>query len=534
MYDGKSKEGYLAFLEGKKLLKLDHAHMVLETQVFNKQGVVKTILELGLLPEETVADSLTEYLGLEPLSPGHLDDTLLTGKDFSPRYLRQKSVLPISSEGRVLTLAMLDPLDLETIRMISTATGMQVVPCTVTQSDLRIMMDQRLPENGNPSKNQGDSASQANDKDPTAIQTDDNSPASNFIDGLITKAVKLGASDIHIGHSKGKLEVRFRIDGHLESQKFLVSLTPETLISRLKVQAGMDIAEKRLPQDGRARVIIGGREIDLRFASLPTQNGETITIRLLNQSRAPLNLSELGFSDQAIARLRQLLSEPNGLILVTGPTGSGKTTTLYAALNEKVDGTKKIMSIEDPVEYDLQGVTQVAIKPSIGLTFPKVLRSVMRHDPDIILVGEIRDQETAEIAIRAALTGHLVLATLHTNSAADAVTRLVDMGIPRYLITASVRGAVAQRLVRRLNTSSDNKKSYSGRAVIAEVLMLEQSIKQLVLDGAAAEDIFNMAEHAGMQSMTKDGLQKMHAGITTAEEISRVAIDLDRVLGVAS
>lgn len=531
MIDGKSREGFLANLEGKKAISLDQAHQVLTNEATNKRGLIKTILEMGLLPEETVAESLADYLGLDQFKLGEDAVSFPNDKGFSPRYLRQKSVLPLHMQERQITVAMLDPFDSDTIRMMATATGRRVEPRPVTESDLRILMDQYCPEEIMPQTSEGISHSEENSK---RIAFEMNSPAGEFIEGMLTRAVKLNASDIHVEHKNGALSVRFRIDGILEHQIIPGTASAATIVSRLKILADMDIAEKRLPQDGRTRVTIGGREIDLRFASLPSQSGETITIRLLSQSRAPLDLSELGFSDHAISRLRSLLVEPNGLILVTGPTGSGKTTTLYAALKEKVDGTTKIMSIEDPVEYDIDGVTQVSVKPSIGLTFPKVLRSAMRHDPDVILVGEIRDQETAEIAIRAALTGHLVLATLHANSAADAVTRLIDMGIPRYMITAAVRGALAQRLVRRLSGTSEDQKAYAGRAVIAEVLMLEEAIKQLVLEGAIAEDICFAAENSGMLSMAKDGLQKIGAGITTLEEVSRVSIGVDKLVGAAT
>lgn len=530
MIDGKSREGFLACLEGKKAISLDQAHQVLTNESTGKRGFVKTILDMGLLPEETVTETLSDYLGLEQFKPGEFTVSYPRDKGFSPRYLRQKSVLPLNMEERHITVAMLDPFDSDTIRMMSTATGRRVEPRPVTQTDLRLLMDKYCPEEISPHTTD---LSNAGGETAALSNFDATSPAGDFIEGMFTRAVKLNASDIHIEHKDGALDVRFRIDGILEHQRMHGTATANTIVSRLKILAEMDIAEKRLPQDGRARMTIGGRDVDLRFASLPSQSGETLTIRLLSQSRAPLDLGELGFSDHAISRLRSLLQQPNGLILVTGPTGSGKTTTLYAALQEKVDGTTKIMSIEDPVEYDISGVTQVAVKPSIGLTFPRVLRSAMRHDPDVILVGEIRDQETAEIAIRAALTGHLVLATLHANSAADAVTRLIDMGIPRYMITAAVRGALAQRLVRRLADEQETPKTYAGRAVIAEVLMLEEAIRQLVLEGAIAEDITFAAENAGMLSMAKDGLQKIRTGITTIEEVSRVSIGVDKLLGAA-
>lgn len=530
----KSKEGFLAFLEGQKLISLGNAHLALETEARSKMGIVRTILELGLLVEEDLAENLANYLDIETLDVSQLPFSPGLALQFSPRYLRENNVLPVGESDKGLMLAMLDPLDFATVQMMATAIKRRVRPYVVTQSVLHALMDRIILENGTPVE-----ANEAADSTTTELasrisEKDPQSPSSRFVERLFNKAVQANASDIHIDLVHGSVEVRFRIDGLLELQQIPNSAGGDTIVSRLKVLAGMDIAEKRLPQDGRTRVVSGGREIDLRFASLPSQDGETLTIRLLNQSQVPLNLTQLGFSEQSMSRLRELLCAPNGLILVTGPTGSGKTTTLYAALNEKVDGTTKIMSIEDPVEYNLPGVTQVAVKTSIGLTFPSVLRSVMRHDPDVILIGEIRDKETAEIAIRAALTGHLVLATLHANTSAGAITRLIDMGIPRYLITAAVRGALAQRLVRRLAVNSaEENQAFLGRSVVSEVLTLDSVTKNLILDGANSDDIAAAAVKAGMNSLASDGKLKIDAGITTLEEVSRAALGVKKLYDAA-
>lgn len=530
MYAEKSNEGFLAFLESKKLMSLGNAHLILETDARERIGVVKTILELGLLSEDDVAEHLSTYLGLEILHAADMPFAADQTIQFSPRYLRKNNVLPVGESENGLMLAMLDPLDRETISMMATAIKRRVQPYIITQSDLQTLMDRAIPDTDMATTTGVEVDSAVAELADKIGEQDPESPASRFVERLFNKAAQSNASDIHVELVRNNLEVRFRVDGLLELKKMAVSVDGETVISRLKVLAGMDIAEKRLPQDGRARIVSGGREIDLRFASLPSQDGETLTIRLLSQSQVPLNLARLGFSDQAIERLRELLRAPNGLILVTGPTGSGKTTTLYAALNEKVDGSTKIMSIEDPVEYNLPGVTQVAVKPSIGLTFPSVLRSVMRHDPDVILIGEIRDQETAEIAVRAAMTGHLVLATLHANTAAGAVTRLIDIGIPRYLITAAVRGALAQRLVRRLAGGTVEEPSFSGRSVLSEILLLDGTIKQHILDGADTDEITKAALEAGMKSMATDGMLKISSGVTTLEELSRVTLGADKPL----
>jgi len=385
-------------------------------------------------------------------------------------------------------------------------------------------------------------------------------PVIRLVNHLISKAYKMGASDIHIEPRRQYVRVRFRIDGVLHDQEAIALRLKAAIISRIKLMAKMDIAEMRLPQDGRIRFRLGKEEIDIRVSSIPTGFGECLVLRLLHQEDVLLDLGRLGFSDQILHKFQSLISMPYGMLLVSGPTGSGKTTTLYAALNSINSADRKIVTVEDPIEYQLEGINQVQVLPRIGLTFANCLRSFLRHDPDIILVGEIRDIETAEIAVQAALTGHMVFSTLHTNDAAGAITRLEDMGIERFMIVSSLVAVLAQRLVRKVcrhcseEVAIDEEKrsmiarelevpvdkimpsylkgmgcsecgatGYKGRIGIFELLPMSDHIQRVVLRGADRTEIHREALKEGMVSLKMDGLRKVSEGITTYEEVLRVA-----------
>ncbi|WP_262694147.1 GspE/PulE family protein [Kordiimonas aquimaris] len=525
MFTDKSYEGFLAFLESQKQIVMKDVLLVLDTMVLEKINLSQTVLGLGLINDQTLADQLSSYLDIEKVRPEFQLSELLFNEKISARYLRHQHVLPIEITDIGVKVAMLDPMDRKTAKTLQDFMQMQVIPCAIAQSQLNALMDLVIPEPYTSPSDSEEEADNVNQNMAALRSRFEDEPTVRAVEKIFDQAVLLNASDIHLHRQKGIFEVRFRTDGILKQQAVGPVASPSALMSRIKILAGMDIAEKRLPQDGRARIISNGREVDLRVASMPVLEGESLTVRLLNRSNIPLNLENLGYSEGNLIRVRRLLDNPNGLILVTGPTGSGKTTTLYAALQEKIDGTTKIMSIEDPVEYELNGVTQVSINPAIGLTFPSVLRSVLRHDPDIILIGEIRDRETAEIAIQASLTGHLVLATLHTNTAAGAVHRLLDMGVDDYLITAAVRGAVAQRLVRKLSDVPQNGVlQYQGRCAVAEVLSLSSSVQKLILSGADTSSIEQVAKAEGMQDFMTDGMEKVHAGITSSEEVLRLTM----------
>ena len=367
---------------------------------------------------------------------------------------------------------------------------------------------------------------------------------------LVEKAVAAGASDLHLEPMRDAVRVRIRVDGLLRELVRLPLAAHSTLVTQLKVAANMDIAEKRVPQDGRIALELDGRSVDLRLSTLPTTLGEKIAIRLLAQQEL-LQLDELGFTQANLACYRRLFTQPNGLILLTGPTGSGKTSTLYATLAELDAATRNIITLEDPVEYSLPGINQVAVNRRSGMTFAKGLRAIVRQDPDVIMLGEIRDEETAGIAVQAALTGHLVLSTLHTNSAAGAVYRLLDMGIAPYLLAAALRGVVAQRLVRRLcpacrrqRTATAAERSflgaaivweqqgceqcqsagYRGRVAVQEVLPLTTSLQQLVLQRAPVEELEQAARAEGLRSLAEDAAAKALDGLTTVQELWRVGI----------
>ncbi len=383
------------------------------------------------------------------------------------------------------------------------------------------------------------------------LELTDEAPIIKLLNAVLQQAVKERASDIHIEPYEEKLEVRLRVDGILRKILTATKLIHEALITRIKVMSSLDISEKRLPQDGRIRLIIGGKDIDIRVSIIPTTFGERAVLRLLDRSQGVLGLNEIGLLEKDIELFETLFDKSYGMILVTGPTGSGKTTTLYAILNRIYSIEKNIVTIEDPVEYQLKGVAQININPKIGLTFANILRSVLRHDPDVIMVGEIRDLETTEIAIQAALTGHLVLSTLHTNDAPSAITRLLDIGAEPYLIASSLQGVIAQRLVRKIcsyckrgiEVEKDiasyfgisekrlykgigcehcNQTGYFGRTAIFEILILDNEIRKMILNKSDSETIKEYAIKKGMKTLRDDGFEKAKLGITTIEEVLRV------------
>lgn len=384
----------------------------------------------------------------------------------------------------------------------------------------------------------------------------DDSPVIRLINALLLEAVKDGASDIHIETQERRVIVRFRIDGVLRDiVRPKRSLAP-LLASRIKVMARLDIAEKRIPQDGRVSLRVGGREIDVRVSTVPSQHGERVVMRILSRDAAQLDLPFLGMSDRDVKTFERLLSQPNGILLVTGPTGSGKTTTLYAALNQLNDRRRNIMTVEDPIEYELEGVGQMQVNPRSELTFARGLRAILRQDPDVIMVGEIRDQETAQVAVRASMTGHFVLSTLHTNSAVASVIRLIDMGVERFLLAPMVVGMVAQRLVRRLcpncrvadmaterdrallgqtlpvgtplyrpaGCSNCFNEGYRGRIGLYEVVVVDEALQRLIHDGASEVELLRAARAAG-PSLGDDGIAKLKEGLTSVEELARVLRD---------
>ena len=389
------------------------------------------------------------------------------------------------------------------------------------------------------------------------LETENDAPIIKLINALLTQGVRENASDIHLEIFERRSLVRFRVDGALRDVVEPKRSLHAAMVSRVKIMAELDIAEKRLPQDGRIMLRIAGRPVDVRVSTLPTGHGERVVMRLLDKQAGRLSLDGLGMPATTLARLDRLIQQPHGIILVTGPTGSGKTTTLYAALSRLDAHTRNMMTVEDPIEYDLDGVGQTQVNPRIEMTFARALRAILRQDPDVIMIGEIRDLETAQIAVQASLTGHLVLATLHTNSAAGAVTRLVDMGIEPYLLASTLSGVLAQRLVRKLNPAArqarapddaerhmlqaaidplhreistlyepaDAVTGYKGRTGIYELLAVDEPLRKLIHDGAAESELTDAATRNGMVPLREDGLRWVAQGVTSLEEVLRVTRD---------
>jgi general secretion pathway protein E len=364
------------------------------------------------------------------------------------------------------------------------------------------------------------------------LETADDAPIIRMLNALLTQAARDGASDIHIEPYERHSSVRFRVDGTLREVVQPNRALHAALISRLKIMAQLDISERRLPQDGRISLRIGTRAMDVRVSTLPSAHGERAVLRLLDKSQGALNLESVGMQGEILQRMEQLIAQPHGIILVTGPTGSGKTTTLYAALSRLDAGSSNIMTVEDPIEYELAGVGQTQVNTKIDLTFAKALRAILRQDPDVIMIGEISDFETAHIAIQASLTGHLVLATLHTNDAASAVTRLIDMGVEPFLLSSSLLGVLAQRLVRKLCTHCHGagcaecaQSGYQGRTGIFELLVTDDHQRALIHQRASDADVRQAALDAGMVLMRDDGARLVQAGITSPEELLRVTRD---------
>ena len=364
------------------------------------------------------------------------------------------------------------------------------------------------------------------------LETSDDAPIIRMLNALLTQAARDGASDIHIEPYERHSSVRFRVDGSLREVVQPNRALHAALISRLKIMAELDIAEKRLPQDGRISLRIGTRAVDVRVSTLPSAHGERAVLRLLDKSESKLSLEAIGMQGEVLAQLQRLIAQPHGIILVTGPTGSGKTTTLYAALQRMDAGQNNIMTVEDPIEYELPGVGQTQVNARIDLTFAKALRAILRQDPDVIMIGEIRDFETAQIAIQASLTGHLVLATLHTNDSASAITRLTDMGVEPFLLSSSLLGVLAQRLVRKLcrtcqgaGCEACGHTGYQGRTGVFELLTVDDAIRAGIHARAPEADIRQMALARGMTLMRDDGERLIHTGVTSREEVVRVTRD---------
>lgn len=553
-------------------------------QKTEKGRIGELLIKLNIITEEDITFALGSQLGiqyytsenielLKPQADQGLEKIVLA--DFA----QKNNVLPLSKNLNSLTCAVHDPLDLLLLDNLKLATGYEInlviAPQTAIQKAINLFYFQSIDGEMESSmlrdevdktyekKKDGSKITPIHvtaDAETTELSLDkliakaEEAPVIKLVDLIIRQAIDERASDIHIEPFENKIHLRYRIDGHLYSLPPPAPHLHLPIVSRIKILAKLDIAEKRLPQDGAMSAKLENRTVDLRISTVPTVWGEKVVMRILDKGTVPLELNKLGFDSNQIDVLRKTLASPYGLFFVTGPTGSGKSTTLYAAINETVDPTKNLLTVEDPVEYKIDGINQVRVRPDIGLTFAVALKAFLRQDPDIIMVGETRDLETASICVRAALTGHLVLSTLHTNDAASAISRLIDIGIPSYLLTPSLIAIMSQRLARRLcpkckepyeptpdqhggiEFKSDliyrakgceecRDTGYRGRAIAAEILVVNDEIRALISKEATAGEIKDCARKNGMTTLFDSGIKLVNDGITSFDEVCRISVD---------
>jgi len=524
------------------------------------EALLPMLVRLGLVAERDMARALASELALPLSEAADFPAEPVCEERFSLRFLKDARVLPLAEDADALRVAFANPADPFVLEAVRLAADRPVRASVALPSEIEAALE-RLhapPDTATASELPEGAAGDFDEEDIEHLKDlASEAPVIRMVNQLIQRAVESRASDIHIEPFADALKVRLRVDGILKEIEAPPVRSTAAVISRVKIMARLNIAERRLPQDGRIPIRVQGKELDLRVSTVPTLFGESVVMRLLDKESVRFDLDALGFDGGPRARLNRILEQPYGILLVTGPTGSGKSTTLYTALSRLNTEERKIITVEDPVEYQLPGINQIQVKSSIGMTFAGALRAIVRQDPDIIMVGEMRDLETARIAVQSALTGHVVLSTLHTNDAASGVTRLLDMGVEDYLLTSTINGILAQRLVRRLCphcskpepprpelaerfaalSSGDkplelrrpvgceacNGTGYRGRLVITEVLLMSEPIRQAVLAHATATEIRRIAVAEGMETMYQDGLRKALDGRTTLDEVLRVA-----------
>ena len=531
----------------RKLITPDDLARALEIQRERSgEKLGKIFVDLGFVAMRDVLAALAEQLQVPVLTlegPPAVSPEIET---LSPRFLRQFRCLPVALHDHTVLLAMADPLDFETRNTVAESTGLTVEAGIAPEQEILDAIDRYYGQD----KNETELAAQGADSEDLEHLRDmaSEAPVIRLVNAMIAQAVEQRASDIHIEPFEKEFRIRYRIDGVLASQSPPPRELKAAIISRVKLMARLNIAERRLPQDGRIKVKTLGREVDLRVSTLPTLYGESVVMRLLDRSATSFyDLESLGFDAHMLQRMEYYTSIPHGIFLVTGPTGSGKSTTLYSALKRINQTDKKIITIEDPVEYQMDGINQIHVNPQIGLTFAGGLRHIVRQDPDVIMVGEIRDRETADIAIRAALTGHFVYSTLHTNDAPSAITRLTDMGVENYLLTSSLVAVLAQRLVRVIcpqcrqpdghATTPKGERvaafrgagcdhcfgtGYYGRVGIFELMELNEELRAIIMRNEDASVITAAAYRHGMRNLRDDGWEKVARGVTTSDEVMRV------------
>lgn len=538
-------------IESNIVSKEDVLHCM-EKQKALAKPLGEILIEEGLISEEQLLRSLGEQLGFSFINLRQISVSEEALSMISEEMAKRYKAIPIKVDSRTLTIAIADPLDMTIIDDLSLLTGYEIEVVVALKRDIEWGINRYYV----PQKETEKSAGQE-EKESSPIEIEENEgPTITFVESIINKALVMGASDIHIEPHEKDVFIRYRIDGVLYDIMTVPSSLKDAVVSRLKIMANLHITEKRKPQDGGFHINIGGRSLDVRMSTIATLFGEKVVLRLLDKENV-YDLEELGFSENNLAKLKKMIRTPHGIILITGPTGSGKTTTLYAILNELNTKEKNIVTIEDPIEYVLPRINQTQINPKAGVTFSSSLRTILRQDPDIIMVGEIRDEETARIAVQAALTGHLVLSTLHTNTALGSLQRLLNMGIEPYLLASSLKGMMAQRLVRRICPSCKaeiqvdpkviernfvmresqakpvffkgkgcfqcQQTGYRGRQGVHEVIPVDETIISLINQEASETEIRNaLISEGNYQSLSDDCLQKVYEGQTTLEEVLRV------------
>ncbi|MCR4298763.1 MAG: type II secretion system ATPase GspE [Gallionella sp.] len=539
---------------------LERALRIQEAAKGERIGAI--LIRTGMAAERDVMEALSAQLGLPLASAADYPEFPLLEEQVAIRFLKQSRVLPLHEDADNLVLAMTEPQDEFVIKAFGLLTRRDIAIRLAAPSELEAAFE-RLYGSGKSSMDQIVDEAETREEDAGSEDLQQlkdmasEAPIIRLVSLIISHALEARASDIHIEPFENRLIVRYRVDGVMHEVESPPRRFSAAVISRIKIMASLDIAERRLPQDGRIKLRIQGKEIDLRVSTVPTMHGESVVMRILDKSGTALDFATLGFDADVLQRFIEVLMLPHGILLVTGPTGSGKTTTLYTALDRLNNPDLKILTVEDPVEYQMEGINQIQVKPQIGLTFANALRSIVRQDPDVIMIGEIRDLETAQIAVQSALTGHMVLSTLHTNDSASTINRLLDMGMDDYLLTSTVNGILAQRLVRTLclhcreahaalpevveemqlkrftgagpvtlyrpvGCEQCGGTGYIGRLSIVELLVMSDTIRSLVMRHVTAGEIRQQAIAEGMQTMYENGLRKAVAGVTTIEEVLRV------------
>jgi len=544
----------------------DQLEQALDEHAESQKKIGDILIDLNLATLEQVIEAMGMQHGLQylRLSEYEIDPEVIGS--ISEEMARKYQIIPVDRTNNTLTVALADPANIFLLDDIKLRTKMEIIPLISLQSDIQAAIEKYYGDNDaleDMMKDFGDGEDvellQKQEEEEQLDGTEEDAPVVKLVNMIVAEGIKTRASDIHLEPDEKELRLRYRIDGVLKEMSAPPKRLQNALISRIKIMAELDISEKRKPQDGRFKIRQGGRSVDFRVSSLPTIHGEKIVMRLLDKSNLNLDMTSLGFEKESLAKFERAIRRPFGMILVTGPTGSGKSTTLYSALSSINDPEKNIVTVEDPVEYQVRGINQVQARPEIGFTFAEGLRSILRQDPDIVMIGEIRDFETAEIAIKAALTGHLVLSTLHTNDAPSTATRLIDMGVEPFLVTASLILVIAQRLARRICPTC--KKSYKpspellkqlgirpkpgrelvfyegegcpacsdtgyrGRIALYEIMEIDDHVSHCIMQGMQSKELKKEARKQGMLSLRDSGIRKVLSGLTTVKEVLSVTFE---------